>query len=146
MMPIPIISPVKSLAINLNIQRLMKAITESDLNQRVNDHPPKGRVVFLYLFLGGMPVSIVISDQPYANWLAESLGYLERQNIRKLVLAGIDETNHEVVTGYFECTVSDKAGVAAAIQADALFDTVLANADRIVRQAEEMAENDNTGE
>ena len=65
-------------------------------------------------------MSIVISDQPYANWLAESLGYLERQNIRKLVLAGIDETNHEVVTGYFECTVSDKAGVAAAIQADAL--------------------------
>lgn len=91
-------------------------------------------------------MSIVISDQPYANWLAESLGYLENQNIRKLVLVGIDETNHEVVTGYFECTVSDKAGVAAAIQADALFDTVLANADRIVRQAEEMAENDNTGE
>ena len=91
-------------------------------------------------------MSIVISEKPYANWLAESLGYLESRNIRKLVLVGIDETNHEVVTGYFACTVSDKAGVAAAIQADALFDTVLANADRTVRQAEEMAEDDNTGE
>ena len=83
-------------------------------------------------------MSIVISGQPYADWLAESLGYLERQNIRKLVLAGIDETNHEVVTGYFECTVSDKAGVAAAIQADALFESVLTNADLIVKRAEEI--------
>lgn len=84
--------------------------------------------------------TIVLSDQPYAQWLAESLGYLESQNIRKLVLAGIDETNNEVVTGYFKCTVADKAGVAATIQADALLDTVLANADRIIRRAEEMEE------
>lgn len=91
-------------------------------------------------------MSIVISDQPYADWLAESLGYLESRNIQKLILAGIDETNHEVVTGYFKCTVSDKAGVAATIQADALFDTVLANADRIVQQAEEMNEEDDTEE
>ena len=83
-------------------------------------------------------MSIVISEKPYANWLAESLGYLESRNIRKLVLVGIDETNHEVVTGYFACTVSDKAGVAAAIQADSLFDTVLANADLIVKRAEEI--------
>ncbi len=88
-------------------------------------------------------MSIVISEKPYANWLAESLGTLESRNIRKLVLVGIDETNHEVVTGYFDCTVADKAVIASNIQADALFDTVLANADRIVRQAEEMAEDDN---
>lgn len=84
--------------------------------------------------------TIVLSDQPYAQWLVESLGYLESRNIRKLVLVGIDETNHEVVTGYFGCTCADKAGVAATIQADALFDSVLANADRIIRRAEEMEE------
>lgn len=85
-------------------------------------------------------MSIVISDQPYADWLAESLGYLESRNIQKLALVGIDEQHHEVVTGYFDCTFADKAVIASNVQADALFDTVLANADRIVHQAEEMNE------
>lgn len=91
-------------------------------------------------------MSIVISDQPYADWLAESLGYLESRNIQKLALVGIDEDHHEVVTGYFDCTFADKAVIASNVQADALFDTVLANADRIVRQAEEMNEEDDTEE
>lgn len=85
-------------------------------------------------------MSIVISDQPYADWLAESLGYLESRNIQKLALVGINEQYHEVVTGYFDCTFADKAVIASNVQADALFDTVLANADRIVQQAEEMNE------
>ena len=85
-------------------------------------------------------MSIIISDQPYADWLAESLGYLESRNIQKLALEGIDEEHHEVVTGYFDCTFADKAVIASNVQADALFDTVLANADRIVQQAEEMNE------
>ena len=91
-------------------------------------------------------MNIIISDQPYANWLAESLGYLESHNIQKLALMGIDEVHHEVVTGYFDCTFAHKAVIAANVQADALFDTVLANADRIVQQAEDMDEDDNTEE
>ena len=35
-------------------------------------------------------MSIVISGQPYADWLTESLGYLEDRGIQKLALLGID--------------------------------------------------------
>ena len=59
---------------------------------------------------------------------------------------GLMKKNHEVVTGYFDCTFSDKACMAANIQADALFDSVLANADKIVQQADNMNDdNDDDG-
>lgn len=83
-------------------------------------------------------MSIVISGQPYADWLTESLGYLEDRGIHKLALLGIDVSTGETVTGYFNCTMADKAVMAANVQADALFESVLANADLIVKRAEEM--------
>ena len=91
-------------------------------------------------------MSVVISDRPYADWLTKSLGYLESQNIQKLAIVGIDEKNHEVITGYFDCTFYDKACMAANIQADALFDSVLANADKIVQQADDMNDDDDDDE
>lgn len=53
---------------------------------------------------------------------------------------GVDASTGEVVTGYFNCNMADKAAMAANVQADALFDSVLANADLIVQRAQEMDE------
>ena len=83
-------------------------------------------------------MSIVISGQPYANWLTESLGYLEDRGIQKLALLGIDVSTGETVTGYFNCTMADKAVMAANVQADALFESVLANARLIIKRAEDI--------
>lgn len=84
--------------------------------------------------------TILISEQPWAQWLSESLGALENQGIKKLALVGIDEASREIVTGYYGCNMADKATIAANIQADALFDSILANADLIVQRAQEMDE------
>ena len=64
----------------------------------------------------------------------------------KLALIGIDHDTGEVITGYYNCLMSDKAVMAANIQADAILDSVMANADSIVQKAEEIAENEGLDE
>mgnify|MGYP005764207973 CR=1 FL=1 len=86
--------------------------------------------------------TILISEQPWAQWLADSLGELEARSVKSLALLGVDASTGEVVTGYFNCNMADKAAMAANVQADALFDSVLANADLIVQRAQEMDEED----
>lgn len=83
--------------------------------------------------------TLVISSQPYAQWLAESLSFLENRKIDKIAIVAIDKTNGEVITGYHNCTFADKAVMAANIQADAIYGSVLANADQIVQEAEDIA-------
>lgn len=85
--------------------------------------------------------TLVISSQPYAQWLAESLSFIENHQIDKIAIAAIDKTNGEVITGYHNCTFADKAVMAANIQADAIYGSVLANADQIVQEAEDIANN-----
>ena len=70
--------------------------------------------------------TLVISSQPYAQWLAESLSFLENRKIDKIAIVAIDKTNGEVITGYHDCTFADKAVMAANIQADAIYGSVLA--------------------
>ena len=84
--------------------------------------------------------TILISEQPWAQWLADSLGELEARSVKSLALLGVDASTGEVVTGYFNCNMADKAAMAANVQADALFVSVLANADLIVQRAQEMDE------
>ena len=86
--------------------------------------------------------TILISEQPWAQWLADSLGELEARSVKSLALLGVDASTGEVVTGFFNCNMADKAAMAANVQADALFDSVLANADLIVQRAQEMDEED----
>ena len=37
--------------------------------------------------------TLVISSQPYAQWLAESLSFIENHQIDKIAIAAIDKTN-----------------------------------------------------
>ena len=83
--------------------------------------------------------TLVISSQPYAQWLAESLGFIENHQIDKMAIVAINKTNGEVITGYHNCTFADKAVMAANIQADAIYGSVLANADQIIQEAEDIA-------
>ena len=91
-------------------------------------------------------MNYVISDKAYAQWLSESLGYMDKRKVEKLALIGIDRDTGEIITGYYNCLMSDKAVMAANIQADAIFDSVMANADSIVQKAEEIAENEGIDE
>lgn len=86
--------------------------------------------------------TIVISNKPYAKFLAEGLNELDQRNIENFAIVGIDKNSHEVLTGYWKCGVADKAIMATNIQADALYDTVIANANQIVRAAEEQNEDE----
>lgn len=91
-------------------------------------------------------MNYIISDKAYAQWLSESLGFMDGRKIGKLALIGIDHNTGEVITGYYNCLMSDKAVMAANIQADAIFDSVMANADSIVQRAEEITENEGINE
>ena len=91
-------------------------------------------------------MNYIISDKAYAQWLSESIGYMDKRKVEKLALIGIDHDTGEVITGYYNCLMSDKAVMAPNIKADAIFDSVMANADSIVQKAEEIAENEGLDE
>ena len=84
--------------------------------------------------------SIIISDKPYASWLAESLANIDDINADAIAITAIDVKKHEVITGYYNCSMQDKAIIATNIQSDALYDSILANADQIIKRAEEIEE------
>lgn len=84
--------------------------------------------------------SIIISDKPYAKWLAESLAYIDNMPVGAIAIVAINQKNNDVTTGYYNCSMQDKAIIATNIQSDALYDSILANADQIVKRAEEMEE------
>lgn len=86
--------------------------------------------------------NILISDKPYAQWLNKGLAEFDKHNLRSLAIIGIDSDTREMLTGYYQCSVNDKAVMAANIQADALYDTVIANAAKIVAAAEDQNESD----
>ena len=73
-------------------------------------------------------MNYIISDKAYAQWLSESIGYMDKRKVEKLALIGIDHDTGEVITGY------------------AILDSVMANADSIVQKAEEIAENEGLDE
>lgn len=85
--------------------------------------------------------TVIISDKPYGKWLSESLLELDKMNIESFAIIGITD-KHETVTEYYNCGVSDKAVMATNIHADALYDTVIANANQIVKAAKEQNEDD----
>ena len=77
--------------------------------------------------------SCLISDAPYASWLADVLATLEEHKISRIAVAAPLPTG-EVFTGYFGMDMMDKGLVATNIQADATMDAICANGQRI-RQA-----------
>lgn len=87
--------------------------------------------------------SVLISDKPYAQWLTESLAEIDRRNIGAIAVIAIDVDTRDTITGYYNSSMQDKAIMAANMQADALLDSVMANADQIIRRAEDLEDEDN---
>lgn len=70
-------------------------------------------------------MNYLMSDAPYAPWLMDALKLIEEEGVEKLMVAGITAKS-EVMTGYYHMEMSDKATVAAHVQADAVLDTPVA--------------------
>lgn len=82
-------------------------------------------------------MNCLMSDAPYAPWLMDALKLIEEEGVEKLMVAGITAKG-EIMTGYYHMEMSDKATVAAHVQADAVLDSVCANGNLIQsRWAEE---------
>lgn len=79
--------------------------------------------------------------EKYAEWLEEAIGQIvERQPDAISVCAILP--GGEVLTGYFNCGYQDKVIMGHYITADAMMDSILANADRIVAAAEQEEQED----
>lgn len=117
-----------------------KEVHENPPFSSVQKHPSFPGGCFCFADIEVINVQdILLSDKEYAPWLVDSLSELNIQNVRAIALVGISE-NGECITGYYNCNLADKAVIAANIQADALYGTVMANADQIMHKAEELEE------
>jgi len=78
--------------------------------------------------------TVIWSDEmgalPYSQWLTEGLQALAQIKVSGIVLAALAEDG-QVLTGYYNCSVGDKAVLAANIQSDATLDVIHANIDTI---------------
>ena len=86
-------------------------------------------------------MTYLMSDAAYAPWIADSLSLIERKGIRKIAILGITP-NGEVLTAYYNLQMSDKAAIAAHVQADAVLDSVMANGELIQSSWEASKEED----
>ena len=78
--------------------------------------------------------NILMSDAPYAEWLADALATIAKMGAEKIAIVGIAPDGLSVFTGYTNMTMGDKAVAATHIQADAMLDVVCNNGQSI-RQA-----------
>lgn len=84
-----------------------------------------------------------ITKRDYAEWIEEFLKTINDEDPEKIMVASRNRDG-TVNTGYYNCGVEDKHNFAAHILEDAMFAVTMANADRIVKRAQEMEE-DNEG-
>lgn len=64
-----------------------------------------------------------ILEQPYAEWLEETLSNISTKPIRSLVMIGITEDG-DMYNGYYNASVADKILMSGLIQQDAMIDTL----------------------
>lgn len=83
--------------------------------------------------------TLLLSDEPWAEWMAETLGRLSQGQAKNIAVAAL-LPDGRTVTGYFSMSAADKAVVATHIQADAMLDVVKANGDTIQQAWEENEE------
>ncbi len=77
-----------------------------------------------------------IKTLPYAGWLEGAIRALMDKDVDCIAIAARTK-NEEVLTAYYEASLSDKAVIAAFIQGDAMLDMAVNNAKLIVEAAEE---------
>lgn len=69
-------------------------------------------------------------NEKCARWLEESVRTLFEEKAEKIAVCAI-LPNGDLFTGFFQCDVRDKGVIASGIQADAMWDMVMANIDDI---------------
>ena len=77
-------------------------------------------------------MNVLMSDAEYAPWLMDALKLIEEEKFEKLAVVGITAKG-EVMTGYYNMEMSNKALVSAHMQADAVLDSVCSNGELIQR-------------
>lgn len=82
-----------------------------------------------------------LTQMPFASWLEEILAAMAKEEPSAIVIC-MRCKDGNVMTGYYDCTPEEKANMAYHIQTDALMTVILANADQIVRRAEEMEQDE----
>lgn len=79
----------------------------------------------------------------YAPWLEETIRTMSTHEIRSIAIAAILEGEEDAtLTAYYLASMADKAVMAANINADAMYDMVMANALSIMRKAQEQEAED----
>lgn len=86
-------------------------------------------------------MTYLMSDAAYAPWAADSLSLIEQEGVQKIAILGITPSG-EVLTAYYNLQMSDKAVIAAHVQADAVLDSVMANGKLIQSYWEDSEEED----
>ena len=66
------------------------------------------------------------SSLPYAEWLENSLRKLASKRVDSLCIMAVTEDS-EVLTGYYNCSVSDKFLMSGYLNQDAMIETLQAN-------------------
>ena len=66
------------------------------------------------------------SSLPYAEWLENSLRNLASKRVDSLCIMAVTEDS-EVLTGYYNCSVSDKFLMSGYLNQDAMIETLQAN-------------------
>lgn len=85
-------------------------------------------------------MTYLMSDAAYAPWAADSLSLIEQEGVQKIAILGITPKG-EVLTAYYNLQMSDKAVIAAHVQADAVLDSVMANGN-LIRNSWEAADDE----
>ena len=81
---------------------------------------------------------------PYAPWLEETIQEMSTHKIRSIAIAAILEDEEDAtLTAYYLASMADKTVMAAHINADAMYNMVMANALSIMREAQEQEAEEN---
>ena len=78
-----------------------------------------------------------ITKEKYAEWLENSVKAIAEGDAKSILLAA-KLGNGEVVTGYYECGLEDKAMLLAHIQADMTMSIVQNNADMVKKAIDDL--------
>lgn len=85
-------------------------------------------------------MTCLMTDAKYGPWAADTLGQIEKEGVQKIAILGITPRG-EVLTAYYDLQMSDKAVIAAHVQADAVLDSVMANGN-LIRNSWEAADDE----
>ncbi len=82
-----------------------------------------------------------LTQMPFASWLEEILGAMAKEEPSAIVIC-MRCKDGNVMTAYYGCTPEEKLNMACQMQVDAMWNVILANANQIVRRAEEMEQDE----